>query len=135
MFRQNEQREVCDFALEVCHFRRDALESTAAVKTKVENVLADELKDTNDEHKKKQVDALVNQRVQLWKAHGLLAKGALLVRKHRNKAELIRQTHRQYKVMIQRKIASGLPPAEWNLDLSDNEFGHMELSDDELNAD
>ena len=109
MKRSNEQREVCEFELDVEKAMRQHYEASKAVEVQIEKVLASEAVDSKNNQKAEQVKLLVAQRAQNWRLHGLLKRSCYLVKKHRNKAEAVRNAHRAFKKQIKNKVKQNKP--------------------------
>ena len=130
MNRCNEQREVCEFEIDVQKALRQHNEASKAVEMQIAKVLAKEALDTNNNQKREQVKLLVQQRAENLRLHGLLTRSAFLVKKHRNKAEAVRNAHRVFKKNIKNKIKQKKP-----LELDSQNELVLDSEDEVSNAD
>ena len=96
--RESEEREVDELNFRVLHQLHDLKKAKNDVEAKVEKVLQDQA--SEDPQKKKQVELLKAQRVEIWRTHTLLTNTFWQVRKHHQKSEELRDSFRKLKNQI-----------------------------------
>ena len=104
MRRENDQRGIYDLEVEVLHQLEDLKKAKRDAQNEVEKVLSQQATQSGDQQKKKQVDVLINQRVQIWRTHGLLKKTVKYAKQYYKKSEKFRDNFRKLKQQVRAKF-------------------------------